>query len=77
MSMSMFEVFPTIGLTKISLSILGFNVFATSLTYKMVVREKRSNVTYLLILILIFYNQQFIIWGTKAVHGSYFVTIYI
>ena len=31
MSMFMSEVFPTIRLTKVSLSVLGFNVFATSL----------------------------------------------
>ena len=31
MSMSMFEVVPTIGLTKVFLSVLGFNVFDTSL----------------------------------------------
>ena len=42
MFMSMFEVFPTIGLTKVSLSVLGFNVFATSLICKMVVREKEA-----------------------------------
>ena len=39
-SISMFEVFPTVGLTKISLSVLEFNVYATSPTYKIVVREK-------------------------------------
>jgi len=34
-------------------------------------------ISYPLFIFIYFYNQQFITWGTRAVHGSYFVTTYI
>ena len=75
MSIFLFEMFRTIGLTMVSLDTEGFSVFTNSLmgaTIQDGGKRERSDVTSH----PFFLNQQFITWRAKADHGSYFAAMY-